>query len=89
MRDLYERIDEALNILAEDCEGSEPLFAMHSALRAAVERHKPEFFGGVWACLGCSPGMPPPILINGPCEELRDIAKNLGIEEEERRAPVD
>jgi hypothetical protein len=84
MRDLYERIDEALNILAEDCEGSEPLFAMHTALRAAVERHKPELFGGVWACLGCSPGMPPPVLVDAPCEELQVIAEKIGIEEGDR-----
>jgi hypothetical protein len=53
----------------------------NTALRAAVERHKPELFGGVVACLACSPGMPPPILVEAPCDEIKSIAEALGIGE--------
>lgn len=54
-----------------------------AALRAVVMQHKPELFGGIRACLACSPGMPPPILIEAPCPTVRTIARELGITAEE------
>ncbi|MER7002227.1 hypothetical protein ABT297_04150 [Dactylosporangium sp. NPDC000555] len=51
------------------------------AVRAVVELHKPELFGGIVACLACSPGMPPPILMPAPCLTIQAIARELGIEQ--------
>ena len=51
------------------------------ALRATLTLHKPEFFGGVIACLACSPGMPPPLLVEWKdCETVKVIASALGVE---------
>jgi hypothetical protein len=50
------------------------------AVKAVLELHKPESFGGVIACLACSPGMPPPILIEWKdCPTVKGIAAALGV----------
>lgn len=79
---LYEQITEALDVLGEHCEGSEPLRAMRSALRAAVERHKPEpcnypecRYGQHRVCAECGQ------VVNHPCPTVQDIAEKLGITE--------
>lgn len=54
---------------------------LSGAVRAVVEMHAPEFFGGVIACLACSPGMPPQVLIAAPCPTITAIAEALGIGE--------
>lgn len=52
-----------------------------TALRAVVELHAPEFFGGHIACLACSPGMPPPILVLWrDCSTIQAIARELGVD---------
>lgn len=55
--------------------------AEHLAVsRAVLELHKPELFGGFMACLACSPGMPPPILVMwSDCETIKAIADALGV----------
>lgn len=70
-------------LLAEIEEPASVWLPHQNALRAVVEEHKPELFGGIWACLACSPGMPPPILIEAPCPTVRTIARELGIPAEE------
>ena len=51
-----------------------------SATRSVLELHKPEFFGGFIACLACSPGMPPPLLVEWKdCETVKVIASALGV----------
>lgn len=51
-----------------------------AALRAVVELHAPVFFGGHWACLACSPGMPPPVLVLAEdCSTIQTIARELGV----------
>lgn len=50
----------------------------HAAVRAVVELHRPEFFGGVLACLACSPGMPPQILISYPCPTVQVVIDAFG-----------
>lgn len=51
------------------------------AVITALQLHKPEFFGGVIACLACSPGMPPPLLVEWKdCQTVRVIASALGVE---------
>ncbi len=51
-----------------------------AAVRAVLGLHKPEFFGGVIACLACSPGMPPPLLVEwSKCETVRAIARALDV----------
>jgi len=50
------------------------------ALRDVAALHAPELFGGLWACLACSPGMPPPILVLwADCETVRAIASRLRV----------
>lgn len=71
----------AVESLLEDCRGSEPLMALYSALKAAVELHHPEYFGGVMACLACSPGMPPPLLVPWrECNTSAEVSEALGVE---------
>jgi hypothetical protein len=80
MGDLHARllahIDEYVRSAFED---SYPVAAPLAALRAVVELHTPEVFGGIWACLACSPGMPPQILRAAPCSTIRVIAEQLGV----------
>lgn len=78
MSTLHEQIKERI----DGIENSERIPAAPlDALRAVVELHAPEFFGGVIACLACSPGMPPQILIEAPCPTITAIAEALGIGE--------
>jgi hypothetical protein len=71
----------AVESLIEDCRGSEPLMALYAAARKTVELHRPEFFGGLMACLACSPGMPPPILVLwSDCETSRTITEALDVD---------
>jgi hypothetical protein len=43
--------------------------------------HKPELFGGVVACLACSPGMPPPVLVEWrSCATIALVVKGLELD---------
>jgi hypothetical protein len=71
--DLYERLKGRID-------ESDSLSPFHGATRAVLELHKPEFFGGHIACLACSPGMPPPVLVVwSDCETVRAIARALDV----------
>lgn len=76
--DLHRRLLDAL----QDTDGLAPaLDELARALRAVVELHKPELFGGIIGCLACSPGMPPPILVEwSSCATIKAIADQLGVE---------
>lgn len=54
---------------------------VRAALRAVVELHKPELFGGVVACVACSPGMPPHVLVQAPCGTVQAVARALGVDD--------
>ena len=81
MDELYERLIE---LTPQHLAGERPTVrdwnkAMGVA-RAVLELHKPEFFGGHIACLACSPGMPPPVLVMwSDCETVKAIAEALGV----------
>jgi hypothetical protein len=67
---------EDLTIALDDAEST----VRHAAVRAVLELHKPEFFGGVVACLACSPGMPPQLLVAwSDCPTVRAIAQALDV----------
>lgn len=71
----------AVESLIEDCRGSEPLMALYRSLHKTVTLHRPEFFGGHMACLACSPGMPPPVLVPWvDCETSRGITETLEVD---------
>lgn len=82
MSTLHERLQTRITTELDGCEDTSAQ-AIVGAARSVVELHKPEFFGGVNACLACSPGMPPPILIDAPCPTIKAIAEALGVEIEE------
>lgn len=90
MSTLHERLAAKVAEFTDDpprCAGDRPWFCgaddyelAVAAVRAVVELHKPEFFGGVIACLACSPGMPPQVLIAAPCPTITAIAEALGVD---------
>lgn len=71
----------AVEYLIEDCRGSDPLMALYLALHKTVSLHHPKFFAGHMACLACSPGMPPPVLVMWADRETsRGITEALEID---------
>jgi hypothetical protein len=60
---------------------NEDYWLLFGALRVVLELHAPEFFGGFWACLACSPGMPPPLLVEWKdCATIKAIGAALGVD---------
>lgn len=74
---LHAALVDWLDDWERDVPQPEPLLA---AMRDVVELHKPELFGGFIACLACSPGMPPPLLIEWKdCQTVKVISAALGV----------
>jgi hypothetical protein len=76
-RQRSEFIEKLMLEVVEERTRAEKAEADRDRLAAQVERvralHKPELFAGVQACLACSPGMPPPTLIEWPCPTIAAV----------------